>query len=404
MNGRIVLSLVRLRLLRILKDRTNLIWLFAVPLMFSGLMGSLMGDWSGSSEPPRFRIYDPDNCQVISQLIESLPETDRFQIVRSDTTIAEAAARHRVENGGETAILVAPAGMTDSLASGGTAQLALYYDSDRLSSQTVRTELERAVLTVNSRAAAISLVDPTSDLPESRRASGFDETGFSAELATPRVTLAVQVLGRQPDQEFPLTQSHQHLGPAYTLMFVFMFLLLSAKDLVQERVSGTLARLRQSRATASDLAFGYLLSGLLIGLVQSTILLVTNSLLWGIDYGDAPLCLVLVVVLFASVSAAASLLMGTLCRTPAQADGLGTAISLMLAALGGLWWPLEVVTEFMQKLGTILPTGQAITIFHNMIGRGYGVAESLPLLGALALYLVVILALSIWRFRRMVIV
>ncbi len=131
-------------------------------------------------------------------------------------------------------------------------------------------------------------------------------------------------------------------------------------------------------------------------------LLVLNSLVLGIDYGDAPVALVLVIVLFAGMAASASIVLGSLAHTGAQADGLGMAVTMILAAVGGLWWPLEVVPEFMQSIGKALPTGQAITVFHDMIGRGYGLTEVSGLLMGLGAWFVVLLALATWHLRRIV--
>ena len=54
----------------------------------------------------------------------------------------------------------------------------------------------------------------------------------------------------------------------------------------------------------------------------------------------------------------------------------------------------------MQTLGRTLPTGQAITVFHEMIGRGWGVAQCAPMLWGLFFWLVVLLGLAVFRFRR----
>jgi len=109
-----------------------------------------------------------------------------------------------------------------------------------------------------------------------------------------------------------------------------------------------------------------------------------------------------VVLLFAGVASAGSILLGSLARTGAQADGLGVAVTMVLASLGGLWWPLEVVPQFMQTLGKSLPTGQAITVFHDMIGRGYGLADMQTLFAGLGSWFAVLMVLAVWRFRRLI--
>jgi ABC-2 type transport system permease protein len=216
------------------------------------------------------------------------------------------------------------------------------------------------------------------------------------------VTLRAATLGRLPTDDWGLTRSAQHVGPAYVLFFMLMFMMVSAKDLVQERLDHTLARLVISRAAALDLVAGYFLGGMVVGLVQGAILLGLNAVAFGLDYGDSPATLVAVVVLFAAFASSASILLGTLARTGAQADGLGSGLTMVLGAIGGLWWPLEVVPEFMQVIGRALPTGQAISAFHGMIGRGWGLAGTAPLLGGLLLWFVAVFALAAWRLRRQV--
>ncbi len=408
MNPSVIRAMILLRLRRVLRDRAGLVWLLVMPMVFSFIMGQLLGDWGdaqGQPRKPRFMVYAGAGTAEVDRLLAPLVDHEAFLLVRADTMITPEAARSAVEDGRITAALLVPAGFGAGPAGGSADTLSLWYDSDRLSSQTVRTALDRAVLRHNTEAAARALVaapGPDGGVPADS-ARTFDRAVFLRHWDQPRVTLAAETLGRRAEREtFALTRSAQHNGPSYTLFFVMMFLMMSAKDLVTERQDRTLARLMVSRATALDLVLGFFLGGLVLGLLQASILLVLNSLAFGIDYGDSPLCLVLTVLLFAGVSSAGSVLLGSVARTGGQADGLGMAVTMTMAAVGGLWWPLEVVPGFMQAAGRALPTGQAITIFHDMIGRGWGLAQLSGLLAGLAAWFLVVLALAVWRLRRLV--
>ncbi|MCP4573160.1 MAG: ABC transporter permease [bacterium] len=404
MNGSVILAMVALRLRRIFRDRSALIWFFVMPMVFSFLMGQLLGDWGGSGQPsrPRFLVYADEPGPELERFLAPLRDHERFVVEVRDTTVSAAALAEAVEDSRITAGLLVPSGFEAAAAGDDTASLRLYFDSDRLSSQTIRTLLEEALLRANTAAAARSLVaDPAGGEPGRGAAQGFDQVVFDRLWEEPRVRLAVETLGRkQEEPEFALTNSYQHVGPSYTLFFVMMGVLALAQDLVAERRQRTLARLVTSRAGPADLVLGFLAGGFVMGLVQSVILLVLNSLLFRIDYGDSPLTLGLAMMLFAGVCAGASVLLGTVARTEAQASGLGVATTLVLAAMGGLWWPLEIVPPFMQTLGKLLPTGQAITVFHDLIGRGWGLAENLPLLVGLAVWCVVLTVMATWRLRR----
>jgi linearmycin/streptolysin S transport system permease protein len=408
MNPNVIKALIQIRLLRVFRDRTNLVWLFVMPMVFSLLMGQLMGSWdtSGNSNKPKFMVYDLDGGPATDNLVAPLIDNERFLLVRPDSTVTEARARKLVEDGYITAALFVPMGFSEAAQAGTNANLILYYDSDRLSSQTVRTLLDERLLTVNALTSAYTLVsqpDNSGQIPPGHSES-LDEGVFQDSWNNPRVTLEVRTLGRAETSDFPLTRAAQHVGPSYTLFFMMMFLMMSSKDLVEERRNRTLARLMISKATSLDLVMGFFVGGLILGLIQASVLLVLNMMPpFRVDYGDSLAGLALVVLLFGGFCSAASVLLGCVARSGPQADGLGMAFTMVLASLGGLWWPLEVVPEFMQKVGHSLPSGQAISVFHDMIGRGYGVAELSGWLVGLGLWFAGALVLAVWRLRRLVV-
>ncbi len=407
MNFSVIRAMIRIRLLRVFRDKTNLIWLFLMPMIFSFLMGQLMGEWDSSDQPskPKFMVYDLDGGPAVDRLLAPMVDNDFFLMVRADSTIATERARQLVEDNRITAALFIDADFSAAAEDGRKASLELFYNSERLSSQAVRTRLDETLLRINTLTSAYTLVatpDSTGVIPPGRSFS-LDEAVFQENLANPRLTLEASILGRVEKEEFPLTRAAQHVGPSYILFFMMMFLMMSAKDLVTERQDRTLARLMVSRATNVDLVLGFFLGGLILGLVQATILLGLNMLPpFSVDYGDSMAGLALVVLLFGSFCSAASVLLGCIARSGAQADGLGMTFTMVMASIGGLWWPLEIVPGFMQKLGYGLPSGKAISIFHDMIGRGYGVPELSGWLIGLAVWFVGTMLLAVWRFRRVV--
>ena len=48
---------------------------------------------------------------------------------------------------------------------------------------------------------------------------------------------------------------------------------------------------------------------------------------------------------------------------------------MLMAALGGCRWPLEVVPENMQKLGHLFPSAWAMDILHRLISFGDGIGS-----------------------------
>ncbi|HEY9175556.1 MAG TPA: ABC transporter permease, partial [Verrucomicrobiae bacterium] len=54
---------------------------------------------------------------------------------------------------------------------------------------------------------------------------------------------------------------------------------------------------------------------------------------------------------------------------------------LLMAALGGCWWPLEVAPSALKVIALCLPTGWALQALHQLISFGSGLgAVVVPLL------------------------
>lgn len=401
MNPRFIASLVALRLRRILSDRANVVWLLLMPLVFTFLMGELMGDWTPSTVKPTLRVYGLEHAdEGVKNLVDRMALSDDIQVDRRDTTSTGARARFLLEGRYVSGVLLVPEGYAEQLAAGQDAPLDFFFDSDRTSSQLMRRLFDEAYARLSVRTAAARLVDADRAATEPGYAADFDDGVYHQLMDEPRVRLDTAVRGRTKVGDLVLTDSRQHSAPSYTLMFILMFMLMSAKDLVLERRNRTLDRLRLTKASPGDIMLGFFLTSFILGLMQGGVLLTINGLWMNIDFGDSPAALAVVMVLFCGVSAAAGLLLGTLAGSGGQADGLGMVFGMGLPALGGLWWPLEVTPEFMQSVGRALPTGQAITVFHDLIGRGHGLAEVTPMLTGLAIWLLVLLVAATLSFRR----
>jgi ABC-2 type transport system permease protein len=101
----------------------------------------------------------------------------------------------------------------------------------------------------------------------------------------------------------------------------------------------------------------------LLGLIQFVIVYVLGIVL-GVNFGSDLLALLLVIVSFVLCATALTFAIGTLLRTEMQAAGLMNLLGLTLAPLGGAWWPLDVVPDFMRTVGHISPVAWAMDSFR----------------------------------------
>ena len=73
--------------------------------------------------------------------------------------------------------------------------------------------------------------------------------------------------------------------------------------------------------------------------------------------------------------------------------------TILMAALGGCWWPMEVVPDFAKMIGSVIPTAWAMSALHQLISFGGGLQQITTELLLLAGFAVVSTVLAA-RFLR----
>src|SRR5690606_693848 len=140
-----------------------------------------------------------------------------------------------------------------------------------------------------------------------------------------------------------------------------------ATELLTERRNNTLDRLIASGVSPTTILAGKW-SGLATrAAVQAAVLWTFGLLFFGLDMGEDPLATVAVTLAMLVASVSFALLLASLVRTPKAADSASTLTSLAMAALGGSWWPIFIMPEWMQTLAKITPHAWANEAFTNLM-------------------------------------
>jgi len=187
--------------------------------------------------------------------------------------------------------------------------------------------------------------------------------------------------------------------PGYLVMFVFFAGALAAEAIVRERQNHTLERLLASSVKRESLLGGIFVGTASKGLVQILLFWTVGLLAFKIDLGLSPAAVILLSILVVIMSSAFGIMLATLVKTQRSAGSIAVLTALVLAPLGGCWWPLFILPKWMQALAKITPHGWATTGFNKLMlfGADFGavVPEMLALLGFAALFGII----AIWRFR-----
>ncbi|BDR60158.1 ABC transporter permease [Lactobacillus xylocopicola] len=182
--------------------------------------------------------------------------------------------------------------------------------------------------------------------------------------------------------------------------FVFLFVfLISGMALLKERTSGTLDRLLATPVRRSEIVFGYLISYGLISIVQATIIVLATIWLLKVEVVGSLFNVILIGFLLALVALAFGLLLSTLAGSEFQMMQLIPVVIVPQVFFSGLI-PLDSMAQWVQYIGKILPltyTGDALT---KIMMYGQGLSNITNDIGALLIFLIILLYLNILGLKR----
>ncbi len=104
-------------------------------------------------------------------------------------------------------------------------------------------------------------------------------------------------------------------------------------------------------------------------------------------------------VSFGLASVALGTTLGTFVKTEGQANGLSIVLGMVMALLGGCWYPLELFPSAARTAAKLLPTSWAMQGVTDLVSHGQGLAGIMPEAAVLAGFAAVFFAIGVWRFR-----
>jgi ABC-2 type transport system permease protein len=137
-----------------------------------------------------------------------------------------------------------------------------------------------------------------------------------------------------------------------------------------------------------------------MALVQMGLLVGFGVLGLKLSWARDPLVLVLLLLTSALAAGAIGVFMGTWVRNEAQANNLSILMGMVMALLGGCWYPLEFFPAPVKTVVHVLPTTWALEGMVNYLTRGSTLRDLFPQLAVLTGFAVIFFALGFWRLKR----
>jgi ABC-2 type transport system permease protein len=357
-------KIAKLELTLAVKDRESLLWSLVAPIVMAWLFGTMFGS-DGPPAPTQVRIDAGTNPAGVKSMTEDYLTQHAFAITDDGIRV------------------VLPDSLIEKLKSDRKIDVRVIQgDEDNIRAQAVSARMREFMYYAAFHVSAL----------EARAAGNAPD---SALAAVPNLALHTESRGSAPR----IVTGKERTLPAMLIMYIMFQVMTFFLSLwVDDLRTGKIKRIVMSPVTPRDLLLGEIAARLIWASLQVAVVLGVGSLVMGVRLDVNWLNFALVLLAFMLAAASIGMMAASFFRSSEKAGALGVMISLVLAALGGCWWPLEIVPGAMRAVALALPTGQAMSAIGEMLA--VGPAAPFPALNIAILLLMALVAMPV-AVRRM---
>jgi ABC-2 type transport system permease protein len=239
----------------------------------------------------------------------------------------------------------------------------------------IEVRLVRALIAMNSH-----LLEAAT---QTNAPSTITEDQLRVAMAHPNpVTLNSKFAGRKP-----VPSGFNFSLPGNLVMYLMLNLMIfGGASMAAERRNGVIRRLMVHPVTKLELVMGKIYGLILLGAVQIVFFLAVGKFALGVNLGANLPAVGLTLLILGWVGASIGVLVGSVFAAEDRVTGICVLAGLLMGALGGCWWPLEIAPPALQKIALCLPTGWALAALHQLISFGSGFSAIFLPLGVLAAF------------------
>ena len=390
-------------------DRIAIGMFLLFPFLFVALFSFVLGGVGSEDDRMVLHVVTQEDSDGMSHHIARALETDDVDeldpgeiIIVWDKEYDDALMA--VENHSTNGFLSFPEGFTDGISLGYGSHIEVVVDPDATYDRAALNSIGEAIASqiglqqVVRNAITGYMLEGWIDSGDIDRITAETPSLLSVHAGVPTkaslVEYEVETVG-PVKAEAP----SNYVVPGYLVMFVFMAAAFSAETIVRERQNNTLERLLSSSVRRHAILGGIYGGVALKGLIQIVVFWTVGLVAFRLDLGTEPGAAILLSVVMVLMSSAFAVMLATLARTQRSAGSIALVASLVMAPLGGCWWPLFITPRWMQFLARTTPHGWATTGFNKVLVFGGDFASAAPELLAVMAFGVIFGMIAVLRFR-----
>lgn len=186
----------------------------------------------------------------------------------------------------------------------------------------------------------------------------------------------------------------------YSVMFLLFTMTGISSSFFEEKQTGIFLRLLSSPVRRGDILWSKYLFSIFMGMVQMLTMFTFGWALFGVEVFHAFGNLLVALLIVSAACTGVGMLITSVSKTPAQANGIGTLVIIAMSAIGGAWFPVSMMAESVQIFSRLTVVYWSVEAMMRIMFEEKTLIQVLPVFGVLILIAAVAIGLSLWRFQK----
>jgi ABC-2 type transport system permease protein len=353
------------------RDRITFGMMIGVPMIQLVLFG-----YAINSDPKNLpaALVMGENSTFARSIVSAIENTDYFRF--RDAPVTETEADWMLKTGEIQFAVTIPPHFSDDLVRGRRPALA------------VEADATDPVATVNAVSALTNL---------DRTALQHDLKGPLAALAPNQTPFELRIQRRYNEEGI----SQYNVVPGLIgVVLTMTMIMMTGLAMTRERERGTMENLLAMPVRPIEVMLGKIVPFIFVGYVQVAIILLAAKFLFQVPFEGSITILSIAAIAFIAANLAVGFTFSTLATNQLQAMQLSIFFFLPSLLLSGFMFPFRGMPEWAQVIGEALPLSHFLRIIRGVLLKGNGWIEIWPELWPILIFMVLVSALALLRYRR----
>ncbi len=418
-----------------LRDRMALLLGFLLPIVLITTFGFIMGnvgDNSGGMPKVTLWVTDHDNTETSRAFLDSLRESEmlRLRPSKDEATTDTDSIEQKVADGDASHVLVIQQGFAQAIQNNEDGSLRLIRDPGRgMEDRLIHFGIVQALYQVHAQdywAVLLRKQFAEAGMP-APQLDQFTDQATEMSRVIRQWTDSTEVNPFANSDESPqgvfgrsTAVTHEDIVPpnrpklvsfqiaqsvsGVSVMMLMFGLASCGIMLLVERDNGTMSRLLAAAVPRNSILLGKVVFAFVVGMAQMFVLLAYGELVFRIGILRDPFTLFVIATVWTLAATSFGMLIAAFSKTPKQAESLTPIVTLTFAALGGCWYPLQLIElpAVVDWISKCTPTYWAMVAFQGYFWNSLDLTSpklAFALLVQLVFALVMMVATGV-LFRR----